>query len=86
VALGGYTETQFAAGDQFTGGYLTHLKVYDRKDQPCLRCETPIAFVEAGNRKVFFCPVCQERVNPARPEIPLAEPLFADQPPATERD
>jgi formamidopyrimidine-DNA glycosylase len=59
VARGGYTETPFFAGDTVTGGYLPHLKVYDRKGEACFRCGGPVAFVEASGRKVFFCPVCQ---------------------------
>ncbi|MDF2626845.1 MAG: Fpg/Nei family glycosylase [Symbiobacteriaceae bacterium] len=69
TARGGYTETPFHKGDQFTGGYLPHLKVYDRNGEPCPRCGTPIALVEASNRKVFFCPACQPE---ATPEISIA--------------
>lgn len=64
VNLGGYTETPFHAGDRFTGSYLPHLKVYDRKGEPCPRCGAVIAFLEASGRKVFFCPTCQQRSEP----------------------
>ncbi|HYF80380.1 MAG TPA: DNA-formamidopyrimidine glycosylase family protein [Symbiobacteriaceae bacterium] len=64
TALGGYTETRFVSGDTFTGGYLPHLKVYDRQGEPCPRCGAAIALVEASNRKVFFCPACQPEKNP----------------------
>lgn len=68
VALGGYTETPFHAGDTFTGGYLPHLKVYDRGGEPCLRCGEHVIQVEASGRKVFFCPRCQPGELEARPE------------------
>lgn len=70
LALGGYTETPFHTGDRFTGGYLPHLKVYDREHEPCPRCRTPIAFERAGGRKVFHCPSCQ----------PIAQPTFYAEP------
>lgn len=59
VALGGYTETPFHAGDTFTGGYLPHLKVYDRGGEPCPRCGEKVIQAEASGRKLFFCPHCQ---------------------------
>lgn len=66
VALGGYTETPFTAGDRLTGGYLVHLAVYDRQGQPCNRCGAPIIKQQAGGRKLFFCPNCQP-VQPVQP-------------------
>jgi formamidopyrimidine-DNA glycosylase len=59
VERGGYTETPFAADDRLSGGYLPHLQVYDRKEEPCGRCGAPVAFAEASGRKVFWCPACQ---------------------------
>ncbi|HWI65547.1 MAG TPA: zinc finger domain-containing protein, partial [Symbiobacteriaceae bacterium] len=84
AALGGYTETPFFAGDTHTGGYLPHLKVYDRKDEPCPRCGSPVAFTEATNRKVFFCPACQPAVTPEAPT--LQHQPVANQPPAVATD
>jgi formamidopyrimidine-DNA glycosylase len=45
------------------GTYGEKLLVYDRADQPCRRCRTPIRRVVQGQRSTFFCPACQ----PARP-------------------
>ncbi len=70
TALGGYTETPFSASDRFSGGYLPYLKVYDRPNEPCPRCGTPISFQEANGRKVFACPSCQ-------PEAPEYVPIFS---------
>jgi len=39
--------------------YEESLRVYDRKDQPCVRCKTPIKRIVQGARSTFFCPQCQ---------------------------
>ncbi len=36
-----------------------HFAVYDRKQQPCLRCGTPIQRILVSQRSTHFCPVCQ---------------------------
>lgn len=74
VTLGGYTETPFSVSDRLSGGYLPHLKVYDRGAEPCPRCGTPITQAEAGGRKVFACLHCQPQV-PERVPV-LAIPTF----------
>lgn len=33
--------------------------VYQRDGQPCRRCGTPIATVELGGRRTWWCPTCQ---------------------------
>lgn len=41
--------------------YEERLLVYDRLNQPCAKCETPIKrFVQAA-RSTYFCPECQKR-------------------------
>jgi formamidopyrimidine-DNA glycosylase len=45
------------------GTYGERLLVYDRADQPCRRCRTPIRRVVQSQRSTFFCPSCQ----PSRP-------------------
>jgi len=35
--------------------------VYDREDQPCGNCATPIRRVVQGGRSTFYCPTCQPR-------------------------
>lgn len=59
LRLGGYTEDPFGPGDTLSGGYLPHLKVYDRQGEACPRCTAPIALEQHSGRKVFFCPGCQ---------------------------
>ena len=45
------------------GTYGEKLRVYDRANQPCRRCHTPIRRIVQGQRSTFFCPSCQ----PPRP-------------------
>lgn len=45
------------------GTYAEKLRVYDRADQPCRRCRTPIRRIVQAQRSTYFCPSCQ----PSRP-------------------
>ncbi len=36
-----------------------HFHVYDRADQPCERCRSPISRVMVAQRSTFYCPQCQ---------------------------
>ncbi|MFC4304747.1 DNA-formamidopyrimidine glycosylase [Cohnella boryungensis] len=56
---GGYMEHPLTSDDQLTGGYNERCYVYDRKDEPCDECGTPIRFETMSGRKMFFCPNCQ---------------------------
>lgn len=42
------------------GDYVKYHKVYDRKDEPCLICKTPIKRITLGGRGTYFCPKCQK--------------------------
>ena len=50
------------------GTYAEKLRVYDRADQPCRRCRTPIRRIVQAQRSTYFCPSCQ----PSRPARSLA--------------
>lgn len=39
--------------------YAERLRVYDRAEQPCLRCRTPIRRIVQAARSTYFCPLCQ---------------------------
>ncbi|MFX3635249.1 MAG: bifunctional DNA-formamidopyrimidine glycosylase/DNA-(apurinic or apyrimidinic site) lyase [Candidatus Pristimantibacillus sp.] len=60
VARGGYMEQPFTSNDQLTGGFNDHCQVYDRAEQPCFICGTPIEQIEVSSRKAFLCPTCQK--------------------------
>ncbi|MDD3296297.1 MAG: DNA-formamidopyrimidine glycosylase [Candidatus Omnitrophica bacterium] len=42
------------------GSYAKYHKVYDRKDEPCLRCKTHIKRIRLAGRGTYFCPRCQK--------------------------
>lgn len=60
IRLGGDMEEPFAVGDDFTGGYNAHFKVYGRAGEPCVICREPIRKTEVGGRMSYFCPHCQK--------------------------
>lgn len=39
--------------------YQERLRVYDRKDEPCTQCGTPIRHCIQAARSTYFCPRCQ---------------------------
>ncbi|MBD3785504.1 MAG: bifunctional DNA-formamidopyrimidine glycosylase/DNA-(apurinic or apyrimidinic site) lyase [Sphingomonadales bacterium] len=42
-------------------GYFQHsFRVYDREDEPCATCGTPIRRIVQSGRSSFFCPSCQK--------------------------
>lgn len=41
------------------GGFQNEFRVYQRSDQPCLECGTPIQRIVVGQRGTHFCPNCQ---------------------------
>ncbi len=59
IRLGGDMEEAFAPWDDFTGGYKSHFKVYDRAKKPCLACHNVIEKSEVAGRNAFFCTHCQ---------------------------
>ncbi len=49
------------------GQYGEQLLVYDRADEPCRRCGTPVRRIVQAGRSTFFCPRCQGRGPASRP-------------------
>ncbi len=47
------------------GNFLLRLKVYQRTNEPCRRCRTPIRRVIVSGRSSHFCPHCQPRPRKA---------------------
>lgn len=48
-------------GSYFSGGNADGWYVYDREDEPCLRCETPIVRLKQGGRSTYYCRRCQRK-------------------------
>lgn len=42
------------------GGFVPHLKVYNRENKPCITCQTQIKRISLGGRGTYFCPKCQK--------------------------
>lgn len=60
LAKGGSSKLHYfnEAGEK--GYFLDFAFVYDRKDQPCKICQTPISKITLGGRGTYFCPICQK--------------------------
>ncbi len=48
-------------GSYFSGGDDPSWHVYDRENQPCGRCKSPIHRLKQGGRSTYFCRKCQRR-------------------------
>lgn len=48
-------------GSYYGGGYENHWRVYDRENDPCVNCETPIVRLKQAGRSTYFCPKCQRK-------------------------
>jgi formamidopyrimidine-DNA glycosylase len=56
---GGTTLRNYVDGDGNPGYFRQSLNVYERADDPCKRCGTPIRRRVQGQRATYFCPRCQ---------------------------
>jgi formamidopyrimidine-DNA glycosylase len=59
IEQGGTTLRDFVREDGQTGYFQLVLNVYGRKDQPCLKCQTPIIQIKQNQRSTWYCPYCQ---------------------------
>jgi len=59
IQAGGTTLRDFVSGDGQPGYFQRELLVYDREDEPCVRCATPIKHRVLGQRASYYCPRCQ---------------------------
>ena len=48
-------------GSYYGGAYEGRWRVYDREDEPCPACRTPIRRLTHAGRSTYFCPRCQKR-------------------------
>ena len=55
----GSTLRDYLDADGAAGGFQRLHRVYDRADEPCHRCHTPIDRIVLGGRSTHFCPACQ---------------------------
>ncbi len=60
ILEGGTTLRDFLNSDGEPGYFKQRLFVYDRKNEPCRVCETPIRHEVLGQRATYWCPACQK--------------------------
>ncbi|KRE93185.1 formamidopyrimidine-DNA glycosylase [Paenibacillus sp. Soil766] len=60
IGVGGYMEEPLFVGDRLTGQYNSQCRVYDCREEPCLRCGSSIIQTEVSSRKCFYCAHCQK--------------------------
>lgn len=59
VEAGGSTIRTYKNSLGEAGSFQVNLWVYGRKDEPCVRCGTPITKIQLGGRGTHFCKECQ---------------------------
>jgi formamidopyrimidine-DNA glycosylase len=59
IRQGGTTLSDFRDSDGNAGYFQVALRVYGRKGEPCLTCQTMIRAQVVAGRSTFFCPKCQ---------------------------
>jgi len=48
-------------GNYFSGGDDPRWLVYDRENEPCLHCKSPILRLKQGGRSTYYCRKCQRK-------------------------
>ncbi len=59
IEKGGTTLRDFINGEGKPGYFRNELQVYDRKNEACHVCQTPIKMIRLGQRSTFYCTNCQ---------------------------
>ena len=60
IRQGGTTLRDYRGGDGKPGYFKQKLLVYERNDEPCKTCGTPISQTVQGQRATYYCKVCQK--------------------------
>ena len=60
IKAGGTTLRDFYGGNGEAGYFRHELTVYDRQDEPCIRCNGPITAIVLGQRSTYYCKHCQK--------------------------
>ncbi len=59
IETGGSSVRNYVDGEGQEGRFQEEHLVYGRRERPCLRCGTPIAYQRVAGRGTYFCPRCQ---------------------------
>lgn len=60
IRSGGTTLRDYVNADGMPGYFRQKLFVYERTDEPCRVCRTPIKHFVQGQRSTYFCATCQK--------------------------
>jgi formamidopyrimidine-DNA glycosylase len=60
IALGGSSVSDYVNADGAEGFFQLQHRVYGRRGEPCLVCQTPIRRVVIAGRSSHYCPHCQK--------------------------
>ncbi|TDJ42311.1 MAG: bifunctional DNA-formamidopyrimidine glycosylase/DNA-(apurinic or apyrimidinic site) lyase [Gammaproteobacteria bacterium] len=59
IKQGGTTLRDYRGGDGKPGYFKQQLLVYDRGDQPCIKCSKAVKRIVQGQRATYYCSNCQ---------------------------
>lgn len=59
IKAGGTTLRDFYGSDGEAGYFKQELQVYDREDEACRVCATPVTAIVQGQRSTYYCKNCQ---------------------------
>ncbi|MDD4784991.1 MAG: bifunctional DNA-formamidopyrimidine glycosylase/DNA-(apurinic or apyrimidinic site) lyase [Candidatus Shapirobacteria bacterium] len=62
IKSGGSTakDNKYIHPDGSTGNHQFNFQVYQRQNEPCLKCKTKIKKIKIAGRGTFYCPKCQK--------------------------
>ncbi len=63
IGMGGSTLRDYRDGRGRAGSFQGRHRVYQRADQPCLRCRAVLGRLIVSGRTTVFCPQCQRGVS-----------------------
>lgn len=59
IQFEGSTYMNYRGANGEPGSFQRYHRVYQRENEPCPACQTPIARIVTSGRSTFFCPKCQ---------------------------
>jgi formamidopyrimidine-DNA glycosylase len=60
IKQGGTTLRDYRGGDGKPGYFKQQLFVYDKAEEPCIRCSGAVRHIVQGQRSTYYCPSCQK--------------------------
>jgi formamidopyrimidine-DNA glycosylase len=60
IKLGGSSVSDYVDANGFRGFFQLEHRVYQRTDEPCVECKTPIKRIVVAGRSTHFCLKCQK--------------------------